>query len=140
MLECGIATAFGCSIQGEVGEARVLEIAERVVADGADSLLCADTVGYANPSFGKPTVCPASQKSSVMPTVAAHFRDTRDLSLANVTAALDVGISHFDVSVAGLGGCPLCARRKRQHQRQGLRFHAGIDGVRSGIDIDLFVG
>ena len=61
MLECGIATAFGCSIQGEVGEARVLEIAERVVADGADSVDVRRYGRICQPRFGKPTVCPASQ-------------------------------------------------------------------------------
>ncbi len=139
MLECGIATAFGCSIQGEVGEARVLEIAERVVADGADSLMCADTVGYANPASVS-RLFARLRKVLGHVTVAAHFHDTRGLGLANVTAALDVGISHFDVSVAGLGGCPFAPGATGNINAEDCAFMLESMGFATGIDIDLLVG
>lgn len=137
-LECGIATAFGCSIQGEVDEARVQEIAERVVADGADSLLCADTVGYANPASVSRLLARLHKVLGGV-TIAAHFHDTRGLGLANVTAALDVGISHFDVSIAGLGGCPFAPGATGNINAEDCAFMLESMGFATGIDIEALI-
>lgn len=138
VLECGIATAFGCSIQGEVDEARVLEIAEQVLADGADSLMCADTVGYANPaSVNRLFARLRSILGNV--TIAAHFHDTRGLGLANVTAALDHGISDFDASVAGLGGCPFAPGATGNINAEDCAFMLESIGFSTGIDINALI-
>ena len=104
-IEAGIATAFGCTIQGDVPEDEVVRLAEACLDAGADTVGLADTVGYANPAqvrrlFGRVR---AGRRRA---PACAHFHDTRGLGLANVVAALDVGVRSFDASLGGLGGCP----------------------------------
>ncbi|OKO81102.1 hydroxymethylglutaryl-CoA lyase [Bradyrhizobium sp. AS23.2] len=137
-LECGIATSFGCSIQGKVDEARVVEIAERLVADGADTLLVADTVGYANPATVRGLFAGLRRAVGDVP-VAAHFHDTRGLGLANVVAALDAGIRHFDASTAGLGGCPFAPGATGNINTEDCAFMLESMGFATGIDIEALV-
>src|SRR5262249_12271389 len=104
-IHVGLATAFGCTIQGDVREDAVLRIAQACVDAGADHIGLADTVGYANPAqvrrlFRKVRAKVGDRLHS------AHFHDTRGTGLANVVAALDEGIRSFDASLGGLGGCP----------------------------------
>src|SRR5690606_27034194 len=101
----GIATAFGCTIPGAVPERRVVEIADRWAELGADENVAADTVGYGNPGQVRRIMTAVIDAISGIP-VACHFHDTRGLGLANVTAALEVGVRAFDASLGGLGGCP----------------------------------
>jgi len=137
-LECGIATSFGCSIQGGVDPARVLDIAEHLVAGGADSLLIADTVGYANPASvrrlfrGLFTIVGSIQ-------VSAHFHNTRGLGLANVVAALDVGVRHFDASTAGLGGCPFAPGATGNINSEDCAFMLDAMGFDTGINMDMLL-
>lgn len=133
-LECGIATSFGCSLQGAVSETRVVEIAERLAADGADSLLLADTVGYADPAAVRRLFGRLRDVLRHVP-VAAHFHDTRGLGLANVVAALDVGIRHFDASTAGLGGCPFAPGATGNINSEDCAYMLESMGLATGIDI-----
>jgi len=105
VLSAVIATAFGCSIQGEVPEERVLVLSERLAAAGADELNIADTVGYANPVQVRRVFDSITSLVGPLP-LAAHFHDTRGMGLANVVAAVEVGIRRFDAALGGLGGCP----------------------------------
>ena len=84
----GIATVYGCTIQGDVPERRVVEIAEQLAAAGADEIILADTVGYGGPAQVRRIVSDVSRVIGNTP-VAAHFHDTRGLGLANVTAAVE---------------------------------------------------
>ncbi|MEM7469555.1 MAG: hydroxymethylglutaryl-CoA lyase, partial [Pseudomonadota bacterium] len=101
----GLATAFGCTIAGEVPLDEVLQAAEKIIALGPDEIAVADTVGYANPRQCREIFTQVLAIAGRIP-VAAHFHDTRGLGLANVDAALEVGIRRFDSSLGGLGGCP----------------------------------
>jgi hydroxymethylglutaryl-CoA lyase len=131
----GIATAFGCTIQGEVPEPRVVEVAVSLAQAGADMIYLADTVGYGNPAQVRrlfSQVC-----NNVAPLkVGAHFHDTRGLGIANVTAALDVGIRHFDASLAGLGGCPFAPGATGNINAEDCAFLLESMGFDTGIDID----
>ncbi|MEL7982552.1 hydroxymethylglutaryl-CoA lyase [Vreelandella titanicae] len=100
-----IATAFGCTIQGDVPEAGVLEIARRYAEMGADEIIVADTVGYGDPKQVRRILSAVVAEVAPLP-VACHFHDTRGLGLANVVAALEAGVRAFDASLGGLGGCP----------------------------------
>lgn len=103
---CGaIATAFGCTIQGEVAASRVCRIAETMAASGADEVNVADTVGYANPAQVERLFGGAASAVGSTP-LAGHFHDTRAMGLANVTAAVRAGVRRFDAALGGLGGCP----------------------------------
>jgi hydroxymethylglutaryl-CoA lyase len=133
-LGAGIATAFGCTIQGAVPEARVIEIAGRLAEAGADEIIVADTVGYADP--GQVRRILAAVVAAVAPRpVICHFHDTRGLGLANVAAALDAGVRAFDSSLAGLGGCPFAPGATGNINTEDAAFMLDSMGFATGIDI-----
>lgn len=134
----GIATSFGCTIQGDVPEARVIEIAERLVAAGADELLIADTVGYGNPGQVRRIFTALNSVLAGRP-VYAHFHDTRGLGLANVTAAVEVGVRRFDASLAGLGGCPFAPGATGNINTEDTAFLLESLGFSTGIDIGRLI-
>jgi len=131
----GVATAFGCTIQGVVSEDEVVRIASGCVEAGADEIGLADTVGYANPVqvrrlFDK-------VKKAVGPRInSAHFHDTRGTGLANVVAALDAGIRSFDASLGGLGGCPYAPGASGNIATEDLVFMLEAMGLDTGIRLD----
>ena len=134
-INCGLATAFGCTIEGNVDEDRVRRIAGEVAAAGADGILLADTVGYGNPG----TIGRVFRKviADVAPLpVGAHFHDTRGLGLANVLAAFAAGCTRFDASLAGLGGCPYAPGATGNIVLEDTVFMFEAMGVATGIDLD----
>lgn len=129
-----IATAFGCTIQGAVSEQRVLEIAARYAEMGADEIVVADTVGYADPFQVRRIMAAVVREVAPLP-VACHFHDTRGLGLANVTAAVEVGVSSFDASIGGLGGCPFAPGASGNIDTEDTVFLLESLGFDTGIDI-----
>lgn len=133
-LSCAVATAFGCSIQGEVPERQVLHVTEQMIANGADEILVADTVGYGNPMQVRRLLASLKQRFPDM-RFAAHFHDTRGLGLANVTAAIDAGIRHFDASLGGLGGCPFAPGASGNIDTEDCVFLLESMGFDTGVDL-----
>lgn len=133
-LGCGVATTFGCSIQGEVSEERVVEIVRRLASEGVDEISLADTVGYGNPNHVRRLF---SKVTDAIPDIvlAAHFHDTRGLGLCNIAAALEVGVRRFDASLGGLGGCPFAPGATGNVNLEDCVFLAESLGYRTGIDI-----
>jgi hydroxymethylglutaryl-CoA lyase len=129
-----IATSFGCTIAGAVPEADVLEIAERYLAIGADELIIADTVGYANPAQVRGLM---SRILSIAGdrSVTCHFHDTRGLGLANVVSALEAGVRCFDTSLAGLGGCPFAPGASGNIDTEDTAYLLESLGFDTGVDI-----
>lgn len=137
-VEVGLATAFGCTIQGVVPEADVIAMALRVVDCGVDAIHPADTVGFANPTQVRRLL--TSLRNEVGEKCAAlHLHDTRGQGLANVVAALDVGIRTFDASHAGLGGCPYAPGATGNIVTEDLVFLLEAMGLSTGVDIDRLV-
>ncbi len=134
VLGVGIATTFGCTIQGEVDPRRVLEIAEILVGGGADEIIIADTVGYANPGQVKDILRPVLEIAAGR-RVSCHFHDTRGLGLANLVAAVEVGARAFDASLAGLGGCPFAPGATGNINLEDTVFLLESLGFSTGIDI-----
>jgi hydroxymethylglutaryl-CoA lyase len=133
-IHVGLATAFGCTIQGEVREETVVHLAQACVDAGADRIALADTVGYANPAqvrrlFGKVRAKVGDRLH------AAHFHDTRGTGLANVVAALDEGIRSFDASLGGLGGCPHAPGASGNIATEDLVFMLEAMGFDTGINL-----
>ncbi|MGA8401338.1 MAG: hydroxymethylglutaryl-CoA lyase, partial [Stellaceae bacterium] len=104
-INCGLATSFGCTIEGDVDEDRVRRIANEIAEAGADGIILADTVGYGQPAAIERVFRKVIADVAPLP-VAAHFHDTRGLGIANVLAAYNAGCREFDASLGGLGGCP----------------------------------
>lgn len=105
LVEVGISTAFGCTIQGEVKPAEVLRLVQAVLDLGADRVGLADTVGYADPLMVS-RLFEQVMKVAGDKLACGHFHDTRGLGLANTMAAWNLGINRFDTCLAGIGGCP----------------------------------
>jgi hydroxymethylglutaryl-CoA lyase len=131
----GIATAFGCSIQGDVPADDVVRVAAGCAEAGADEMGLADTVGYGNPAQVR-RLFELVRKAVGERLNSAHFHDTRGTGLANVVAALDVGIRSFDASLGGLGGCPYAPGASGNIATEDLVFMLETMGFDTGIRLD----
>ncbi len=134
----GLATAFGCTIEGPVAEARVMEIALEVRKLGADEIAIADTVGYGNPAAVRRVFTAARKALGPIP-IWAHFHDTRGVGLANVVAALDAGIDRFDASLGGLGGCPYAPGASGNIVMEDLVFLLESMGYATGVNLERLI-
>jgi hydroxymethylglutaryl-CoA lyase len=134
----GIATAFGCTIAGTVSEKRVVAIAEQLARAGADEIIVADTVGYANPAQVERVVRAVARAVGDVP-VACHFHDTRGLGLANVVGAVNAGVRRFDASLGGLGGCPFAPGATGNIDTEDCVFLLESLGLQTGIDIEALL-
>ena len=137
-VEVGLATAFGCTIQGIVPEDDVVRIASRVAACGVDEIHPADTVGFASPTQIRRLV-PRLRAEVGERCSAIHLHDTRGQGLANVVAALDVGIRAFDSSHGGLGGCPYAPGATGNIVTEDLVFLLESMGLRTGVDLERLI-
>ncbi len=135
---CGLATAFGCTIEGAVDEERVRRIAVEVAEAGADAIILADTVGYGQPAAVERVFRRVIADVAPLP-VAGHFHDTRGLGLANVLAALNAGARAFDASLGGLGGCPYAPGATGNIVTEDLAFMLEAMGFETGIDIERLI-
>lgn len=133
-LEVGISTAFGCSIQGQVSEDYVMQLAAALASAGADSIGLSDSVGYANPTQARRMFRRLREEVGDK-AGAAHFHNTRGQGLANVVAALEVGVTTFDASQGGIGGCPYAPGATGNIVTEDLVFLLESMGLRTGVDI-----
>lgn len=134
LLEGGIGTAFGCTIQGEVAPSEVLRCLQGLLDAGADRVSIADTVGYAGPAAVRDLFEQARQLAGDR-FWCGHFHDTRGLALANVYAALETGVARFDATLAGIGGCPHAPGASGNASSEDLAFMLASMGIETGIDI-----
>jgi hydroxymethylglutaryl-CoA lyase len=135
-LEGGLSTAFGCTMEGPVSQSKVLRLAEQLMEAGCDEVGLADTTGYANPAQVKSLV--AAVRRTVGPHALAglHLHNTRGLGLANVLAGLEAGITTFDSSLGGLGGCPFAPGASGNIVTEDLVFMLESMGLETGIDLN----
>ncbi|EJE52430.1 isopropylmalate/homocitrate/citramalate synthase [Acidovorax sp. CF316] len=134
LIEGGVGTAFGCTLQGTVDKAEVLRLMQALLDAGADRVSLADTVGYADPAMVRDLFEDAVRIAGER-FWCGHFHDTRGLGLANVAAALDVGVARFDACLAGIGGCPHAPGASGNVATEDLAYLLGSMGVATGIDI-----
>ncbi|WP_448580566.1 hydroxymethylglutaryl-CoA lyase [Thermaurantiacus sp.] len=133
--EGAISTAFGCTLEGEVPDARVVALAEKLVALGCDEVGLSDTSGYANPAQVRRLVRAVHDAIGPGRMTGLHLHNTRGLGLANVVAGLEVGITTFDSSQGGLGGCPFAPGASGNIVTEDLVFMLESMGLRTGIDL-----
>lgn len=137
-VEVGLSTAFGCTMEGPVSEDWVIEMANRLAESGVDSVGLSDTTGYATPPQVK-RLFTRLHKEIGAKAGGAHLHNTRGQGLANVVAALDAGVTTFDSSLAGLGGCPYAPGASGNVVTEDLVFMLESSGLRTGIDIERLV-
>jgi hydroxymethylglutaryl-CoA lyase len=133
-VEVGISTAFGCSMEGPVSEDWVMRMAADLVDAGAASVGLSDTAGSANPVKVKRMFSRLHREIGER-AGAAHFHNTRGQGLANVVAALETGVTTFDSSQGGLGGCPYAPGATGNIVTEDLVFLLESMGLRTGIDL-----
>jgi len=138
LIEVGLSTSFGCTLQGRVEESEVLRLVQAVLDAGAERVGLADTVGYADPlqvtrlferAFavaGKRLTC-------------GHFHDTRGLGLANVFAAWQTGVRRFDACTGGIGGCPYAPGASGNVATEDVAYLFASMGVPTGIDFEALL-
>jgi len=134
LLEGGIGTAFGCTIQGRVEPDAVLRCLQGLLDAGADRVSIADTVGYADPHAVR-VLFERARRIAGERFWCGHFHDTRGLALANVCAALETGVTRFDATLGGIGGCPHAPGASGNAASEDLVFMLERMGWRTGIDV-----
>lgn len=135
LFEVGISTAFGCTLQGKVEHAAVLRLLAAAIDAGADRVSLADTVGYADPGAVS-RLFEKALKLAGDKLWSAHFHDTRGLALANSWAALQLGVTRFDASLAGIGGCPHAPGASGNASTEDLAFMLASAGIDTGLDLE----
>jgi hydroxymethylglutaryl-CoA lyase len=134
-----ISTSFGCPYEGHVPPARVLEIAARLCDAGAQEIGFGDTTGMANPRQVREFFTDARGALAEGVELTAHFHNTRGQGLANVLAALEVGIESFESSFGELGGCPVPAGATGNIATEDLVSMLHEMGIETGIDLDALL-
>jgi hydroxymethylglutaryl-CoA lyase len=134
LIEGGVGTAFGCTLQGRVEQSEVLRLMQALLDAGADRVSMADTVGFADPrsvrELFEKAVAIAGERFW-----CGHFHDTRGMALANVYAALEAGVDRFDASLAGIGGCPHAPGASGNASTEDLAYMLASMGLDTGVDL-----
>ncbi len=138
VLEVGMSTAFGCTLQGRVDEDEVARLLQASLDAGADRVGLADTVGYADPL----QVARVFERCFALAgerLACGHFHDTRGLGLANVYAAWQAGVRRFDACGGGIGGCPHAPGASGNVATEDVAYLFASMGVATGLDFDALI-
>jgi hydroxymethylglutaryl-CoA lyase len=133
-----LSTAFGCPFEGLVPQPRVVELTERLLTMGAFEVAVSDTIGVATPDQVADMVDLLRARVPA-DVIALHLHDTRGTALANVLAALQAGITTFDASAGGLGGCPFAPGAAGNLSTEDLLYMLHGLGIETGVDLDAVV-
>jgi hydroxymethylglutaryl-CoA lyase len=129
-----VSTCFGCPYEGRVDPAKVVEVARRLEDAGCDEISIGDTIGVGAPT--QVTDVMGRLKDAIAnATLAVHFHDTRGTALANVLAALEIGIDVVDSSAGGLGGCPYAPGASGNLATEDLLYMLHGMGIETGVDL-----
>lgn len=133
--EGGLSTAFGCTLEGKVPEAKVVDLARQLIELGCDEVGLSDTTGYANPAQLRRMIRLIWAEVGKNRLTGVHLHNTRGLGLANALAALEEGITTLDSSLGGIGGCPFAPGASGNIVTEDLAFMLDAMGLRTGIDL-----
>jgi len=133
-----VSTAWGCPYEGDVPVERVVGVASRAVRDGADSASFGATTGMATPTRVTRLVG-EFRMANPETSLNLHFHNTRGTGLANVLAALQLGVADFDASVGGLGGCPYAPGATGNIASEELIHMVEDMGVATGVDLEALI-
>jgi isopropylmalate/homocitrate/citramalate synthase len=130
-----LSTSFGCPFEGPVEPARVLDLSDRLLQLGAYEVAVSDTIGIAHPGQVSRLLDVLLQRVAVN-RIALHFHDTRGTALANVLTALEHGVTTFDSSAGGLGGCPYAPGAAGNLATEDLVYMLDGLGIETGVSLD----
>ena len=133
-----LSTAFGCPYEGQVPEKRVIELVVRMLKMGVFEVSVGDTIGVATPKQVKSLLLKLKRKVPLK-KIAMHMHDTRGTALANVVASLEMGVSVFDSSTGGLGGCPYAKGSSGNLATDDLVYLLHGMGFKTGVDLGKLI-
>jgi hydroxymethylglutaryl-CoA lyase len=134
-----LSTAFGCTLEGAVPDERVIRLAEAAMKAGAQELSLSDTTGHADPAQVRRLVRAVKSAVGADSLTTLHLHNTRGLGLANVVAGLEEGITTFDASMGGIGGCPFAPGASGNLVTEDLVLMLNAMGLETGIDLDALL-
>ncbi|MCA1588432.1 MAG: hydroxymethylglutaryl-CoA lyase [Chloroflexi bacterium] len=134
-----LSTAFGCPYEGEVTESAVVDVARQLIELGVDEVSIGDTIGVAGPADVGRVVRALLADGIGADRLAMHFHDTRGTAIANVAAALELGIRCFDASTGGTGGCPYAPGAAGNLATEDLAYLLDREGMSHGLDLDALL-
>jgi hydroxymethylglutaryl-CoA lyase len=135
-VEAIVSTAFGCPYEGDIEPERVAQIAGHLIDAGSDRLSFGDTTGMATPRRVDQLLDALERAGIGSERVGLHFHNTRGAALANVVAALERGVTRFDASIGGLGGCPYAPGASGNAVTEDLVHMLADMEIDTGIDLD----
>ena len=133
-----IAASFGCPFEGEVDEARVIEMARAVAEAGPVEIALADTIGVGNPAHVTRLIEGVRDAVGNLP-IRMHFHNTRGTGLANVWAAIEAGASTIDASIGGLGGCPFAPGAAGNVATEDVAYMLERAGIDTGLSLSKLI-
>jgi hydroxymethylglutaryl-CoA lyase len=133
-----ISTSFGCPYEGDVPPERVAWVMDRALADGADRIAFGDTTGMATPRRVTDLLDVVRPRAPQVPMLL-HFHNTRGTALANILTALDFGITEYDASVGGLGGCPYAPGATGNVATEEVVHMLEDMGIATGVDLTALI-
>lgn len=134
-VRAAVSCALGCPYQGEVSIESVVDCVRRFADLGCDDIGVADTIGVGTPAHVS-AVFEAAARAFSIDQISGHFHDTYGQACANVLACLELGVSTFDTSVAGLGGCPYAKGATGNVATEDVLYMLHGMGISTGIDLD----
>ena len=134
-VRAAVSCALGCPYQGEVSIESVVDCVRRFADLGCDDIGVADTIGVGTPARVS-AVFEAAARAFPIDQISGHFHDTYGQACANVLACLELGVSTFDTSVAGLGGCPYAKGATGNVATEDVLYMLHGMGISTGIDLD----
>jgi hydroxymethylglutaryl-CoA lyase len=130
-----VSTAFGCPFEGAIEPSAVADVSAALIDMGAYQVAVSDTIGIGHPGQ-VPIVVQAVTTRVPLDRLALHFHDTRGTALANVLMALELGVTTFDASAGGLGGCPYAPGATGNLATEDLLYMLDGLGVETGVSLD----
>lgn len=137
-INASLSTTFGCPFEGEVPEARIYDLIQKLLDIGVQGVTLCDTTGMADPAQVE-RLCRAARTRWPDVTFTAHFHNTRGMGLANALAALNAGINRFDASLGGLGGCPYAPGASGNICTEDLVHMFERMSLNTGVDLDALL-
>jgi len=137
-VRAGVMNAFGCAYEGNVPQSKVIKLVKQFLKKEPDEICLADTSGMANPvQIGK--LVKRAQKVAGAVPLSLHLHNTRGLGLANVWSAINEGVSIFDTSLGGLGGCPFIIGARGNIATEDTVNMLHETGIETGINLDMLI-
>jgi hydroxymethylglutaryl-CoA lyase len=134
-IQGGLQCVFGCRFEGAIDPEVVFDLVKEQLDHGVAEIALADSTGMANPRSIQ-EICARVIEFAKGNTVLLHLHDTEGKGLANALAALEVGLTHFDTALGGMGGCPFIKGASGNIATEDLVWMFAQMGIDTGIDVD----